>query len=137
MSNKHVKKELVKAKIMNARESWDEALWCYKGAKYPATVNRIYYAIYRACLAVLTFEQKIPSKHSAVIGRVNKNFVKTGILPRDAGKYLHKLQTARVESDYKAKKFTSDEVEELMKQGGKVLTMLENLAMEIIEDIDE
>jgi uncharacterized protein (UPF0332 family) len=68
----NLKQELAKAKMEKAREAWEEALWCFNGDKYPATVNRIYYCMYRACLALLVFERKVPTKHTAVIGMVNQ-----------------------------------------------------------------
>lgn len=106
MSDIQLKHDLARAKMEKAREAWEEALWCFKGEKYPATVNRLYYSMYRACLAVLTFESKIPVKHTAVIGCVNKKYVKEGLLPKELGRFLHRLQTARVEGDYKGKEFT-------------------------------
>jgi uncharacterized protein (UPF0332 family) len=71
--------------------------------------------MYRACLAVLTFESKIPVKHTAIIGHVNKKYVKEGLLPKELGRFLHRLQTARVEGDNKGKEFTRKEVEELLR----------------------
>jgi uncharacterized protein (UPF0332 family) len=138
MNNDSYKKDLAKAKMEKALEAWDEALWCYKGGKYPATVNRLYYAMYRACLAVLAFETRIPTKHTAVIGQVNQKYVKEGILPREIGKFLHNIQTARVESDYKAKDFTREDVEDFIKQGDIVLQKLKTLIEVLIKEyIDE
>ncbi|MBM4236687.1 MAG: HEPN domain-containing protein [Firmicutes bacterium] len=63
---------LIRVKMEKAREAMGEATWCFDGEKYPAAVNRLYYAIYRACLALLAGEDRIPVKHTAVIGLVNK-----------------------------------------------------------------
>ncbi len=41
-----------------------EATWCFDGEKYPAAVNRFYYAMYRACLALLVGEERVPVKHT-------------------------------------------------------------------------
>ena len=65
---------------------------------------------------------------------VNKNFVKEGFLPKDIGKYLHNIQTARVESDYKAKDFSVKEVEEFIRQGKEVLDKIESLTSLIINE---
>lgn len=132
MSNGQLKGIIAKAKIEKSREAWEEALWCFKGGKYPATVNRLYYSMYRACLAVLAFEEKIPVKHSAVIGRVNKKYVKEGLVSREVGRFLHRLQTVRVEADYKGKEFTREEVEQLIVCGEAVLIALENLAEKLL-----
>ena len=109
MSN-DLRKELVRAKIEKAREAMGEATWCFDGEKYPAAVNRLYYAMYRACLALLVGEERVPVKHTAVIGLVNKKYVKENLLPKDVGRYLHRIQTARVEGDYKEKVFSREDV---------------------------
>jgi uncharacterized protein (UPF0332 family) len=132
MSNVQLKHDLARAKIKKAQEAWEEALWCFKGKKYPAAVNRLYYSMYRACLAVLTFENNIPVKHTTVIGHVNKKFVKEGLLPKELGRFLHRLQTARVEGDYKGREFTREEVEELITQGETALEAMKNLVEKII-----
>jgi|GEM_PF-5968995 len=87
----NLKRELAKAKIEKAREAWEKALWCFQGNKFPATVNRIYYSMYRACLALLVFEQRVLTKHTAVL--VNQKFVKENLLSKKIGRYLHEIQT--------------------------------------------
>ena len=108
--SKDLTKELVRAKIEKAREAMGEATWCFDGEKYPAAVNRLYYAMYRACLALLVGEERVPVKHTAVIRLVNKKHVKENLLPKDVGRYLHRIQTARVEGDYKEKVFNREDV---------------------------
>jgi uncharacterized protein (UPF0332 family) len=118
-------RELVRAKIEKAREAMSEATWCFDGEKYPAAVNRLYYAMYRACLALLVGEDRIPVKHTAVIGLVNKKFVKEDLLPKDVGRYLHRIQTARVEGDYKEIAFNREDVNSLICDGIEALSTIE------------
>ncbi len=118
-------RELVRVKIEKAREAMGEATWCFDGEKYPAAVNRLYYAMYRACLALLVREERIPVKHTAVIGLVNKKFVKENLLPKDVGRYLHRIQTARVEGDYKEKVFNREDVKGLIYNGRETLVAIE------------
>ena len=116
---------LIRVKIEKAREAMGEATWCFDGEKYPAAVNRLYYAMYRACLALLVGEDRIPVKHTAVIGLVNKKFVKEDLLPKDVGRYLHRIQTARVEGDYKEKVFCREDVKSLIDDGSEALVNIE------------
>jgi len=88
-------------------------------------VNRLYYAIYRACLALLVGEERVPVKHTAVIGFVNKKYVKENLLPKDFGRYLHRIQTARVEGDYKEKAFNREDVKSLIDDGKEALVTIE------------
>ncbi len=118
-------KELIRAKIEKSREAMGEATWCFDGEKYPAAVNRLYYAMYRACLALLVGEERVPVKHTAVIGLINKKFVKENLLPKDVGRYLHRIQTARVEGDYKEKVFTREDVKSLIEDGKEALVTIE------------
>jgi uncharacterized protein (UPF0332 family) len=120
-----LKRELICVKIEKAREAMGEATWCFDGEKYPAAVNRLYYAMYRACLALLVGEDRIPVKHTAVIGLVNKKFVKEDLLPKDVGRYLHRIQTARVEGDYKEKVFSREDVKCLIDDGREALLAIE------------
>lgn len=123
--SKDLTKELVHVKIEKAREAMGEATWCFDGEKYPAAVNRLYYAMYRACLALLVEEERVPVKHTAVIGLVNKKYVKENLLPKDVGRYLHRIQTARVEGDYKEKVFNREDVKSLIDGGKEALVTIE------------
>ncbi|AEG15938.1 HEPN domain protein [Desulfofundulus kuznetsovii DSM 6115] len=134
MDNNDLKKEFARTKMEKAWEAWDEAEWAFKGKKYPGAINRIYYSFYRACLALLAFEAKIPAKHSAVIAEVNRVYVKGGILPRELGRFLHHLQTARAEADYRDKNFSREEVQEYLVLGKKYLQQIEALVMKTIKD---
>jgi uncharacterized protein (UPF0332 family) len=120
-----LKRALIRVKIEKAREAMGEAIWCFDGEKYPAAVNRLYYAMYRASLALLVGEDRIPVKHTAVIGLVNKKFVKEDLLPKDVGRYLHRIQTARVEGDYKEKVFFREDVKSLIDDGSEALVNIE------------
>lgn len=133
MSDTEFKKLFARTKIEKAWQTWDEAEWAFRGGKYPSTINRMYYAFYRACLALLAFQPKIPTKHSAVIGEVNRIFVKGGLLPREVGRFLHALQTARTEADYDDKDFSREEVQKYLEQGRTYLRQLADLAARLIE----
>lgn len=65
-------------------------------------VNRSYYAMFYAVLALLQDRASIPSKHSGVITLFDVEFVKKGIFPKELSKNLHRAFDMRQESDYKA-----------------------------------
>ncbi len=133
MTDSELKKLFARTKMEKAWEAWDEAEWAFQGGKYPGAINRMYYAFYRACLALLAFQPKIPTKHSAVIGEVNRIFVKGGLLPREVGRFLHTLQTARTEADYGDKDFSREEVQKYLEQGRVYLQQLADLATSLID----
>lgn len=135
MTDFDLKKQFARNKLEKAWEAWDEAKWAFKGGKYPSAVNRIYYAFYRACLALLAFHQeKIPTKHAAVIGEVNRVYVKNGVLPREIGRFLHRLQVVRTEADYRDKEFSQEEVQKYIELGKKYLQQIEELVYKLASE---
>ncbi len=68
-----------------------------------SVINRAYYSMFYALLA-LYINNDInlkTSKHSGVITIFDKEFVHTGKIEADYSKILHKLFSARQESDYR------------------------------------
>lgn len=68
-----------------------------------AVVNRAYYAIFYAVIALLIareIEYKT-SKHSGIISVFDREIVHAGLLGRDFSRVLHRAFEARQESDYK------------------------------------
>jgi len=64
-------------------------------------VNRSYYAMFYAVLALLQKISKVPSKHSGVISLFDKEFVKKGVFAKDLSKDFHKAFELRQTVDYK------------------------------------
>lgn len=65
-------------------------------------INRAYYAMFYATLALLQDRSSVPSKHSGVITLFDVEFVKTGLFSKHLSKSLHRAFDFRQESDYKA-----------------------------------
>lgn len=65
-----------------------------------SVVNRAYYAMFYASLALLFTVNQHSSKHGGVIALIDKHFIKTGILPKEMGKFLHKAFDVRQSGDY-------------------------------------
>jgi len=63
-------------------------------------VNRAYYAMFYALLALLATRQLGASKHSGVISLFDREFVKTGILSRDLSRSLRMAFERRQTYDY-------------------------------------
>jgi uncharacterized protein (UPF0332 family) len=67
----------------------------------PSIVNRAYYAMFYAALALLQKIGKVPSKHTGVISLFDTEFVVKGIFPKDFSKNFHKAFELRQTIDYK------------------------------------
>jgi uncharacterized protein (UPF0332 family) len=68
-----------------------------------SVVNRAYYAVFYAVLALLLHEDidHRTSRHSGVIAAFDRAFVHTGRLDREHSRTLHRLFDARQEADYR------------------------------------
>jgi hypothetical protein len=93
---------LVKYRLDQAQVALDDAKYLLDGRRSPqSVVNRAYYAMFYAVLALLQKIGKIPSKHTGVIGLFDTQFVAAGILPKELSRDLHKAFELRQVSDYK------------------------------------
>jgi len=63
-------------------------------------VNRAYYAMFYAALALLATIGEETSKHSGVMALFDRHFIKTGVLPKEMGKFLHTAFDVRQTGDY-------------------------------------
>ena len=84
MTSDDKKHELAKYRIKQAEESIEEAKFLLSGRKSPRSIiNRAYYAMFYAVLALLVYEPYSSSKHSGVISYFNKRFIKEGVFQKD------------------------------------------------------
>jgi uncharacterized protein (UPF0332 family) len=80
-----------------------------------SAVNRAYYAMFYAVLALLATRAEETSKHSGAISRFDRDFIKPGKLPKEFSRWLHDAFTQRQGADY-ASEFvlTTEDVKELV-----------------------
>lgn len=64
------------------------------------TANRLYYAAYYAASALLIAYEIRTKSHEGNISLFGQNFVMTGKLPRDLGKFYNQLFQMRLTGDY-------------------------------------
>lgn len=93
-------KELAGYRLEAAKEDLAAAKNCLEQGFYRTANNRAYYAIFRSISACLALEFKSFKQHSQVIGAFNKDFVHTGIFPKEISKKINKAQEVRHASDY-------------------------------------
>ncbi len=102
MIDKTKQVQLAKYRLQQAEESLDEAGYLFSGKKSPRSViNRVYYSMFYAVLALLIFEPYSSSKHSGVLSYFNKEFIKNGIFPKDMGYSINKAFELRQTEDYR------------------------------------
>ena len=91
-------------RLKEAEETLADAKMMLAGGVSPrSVVNRAYYSMFYAVLALLICEnvEHKSSRHSGIIAVFDKMFVHTGKLGREYSKMLHRLFDARQEVDYR------------------------------------
>jgi uncharacterized protein (UPF0332 family) len=108
-------RELVKYRIEQADESLEAARLLHgKGLERPS-LNRAYYAMFYAVLALLATLKRETSKHSGAIALFDLEYVKPGIFSKDLSKWLHEAFEFRQRSDYTSGfQISSEEVEKVL-----------------------
>jgi uncharacterized protein (UPF0332 family) len=95
-------KAIVTYRIEQAEESVKDAnLLLDSGGSLRSVINRSYYTMFYAALALIAAKGTGSSKHSGVISIFDREYVKTRVFPGEMSKLLHKAFHLRQESDYK------------------------------------
>ena len=102
-------KALVSYRLEQADESLEAAKTLLDKKLIRPCVNRAYYAMFYAVLALLAQGKKETSKHSGAITLFDKDFVKQGIFSKDYSRWLHDAFDLRQRSDYAAEFHASTE----------------------------
>jgi len=96
------KKILIQYRVEQAKEALDEAQTLYDHGKSPRSViNRSYYAMFYAALALLITIEKGTSKHRGVIALFDTEFINQNIFPKEMSKVLHHAFDMRQAGDYR------------------------------------
>lgn len=119
MTNENIK-ALVRYRLEQAEESLQAATVLMEKKLFRPSVNRSYYAMYYAVLALLAIEKKETSKHSGVISLFDKEFIKKGTFPKELSRWLHAAFDLRQRSDYGADQSVSRSEAEKMLDNAKI-----------------
>jgi uncharacterized protein (UPF0332 family) len=100
---------LVTYRLEQADESLEAARILLGNNLIRPSVNRAYYAMFYAVLALLAQGKKETSKHSGAIALFDRDFVKQGIFQKKYSRWLHDAFDLRQRSDYAAEYHASPE----------------------------
>jgi len=106
---------LIAYRLNQARDSIREADVLHHSAMSSRSVmNRLYYAMFYAVLALLQNKEMGTSKHSGAISLFDREYVKTGLFPKEMSKALHRAFELRQKGDYMEEtEVTPDDVAEI------------------------
>jgi len=101
MTNPDYKRALIQHRLERANITLRDAYNLYNTEGSPVgIVNRSYYAMFYAALALLATVDKETSKHLGVLSLFDEIFVKTKIFPKEMSKMLRKAFDVRQIGDY-------------------------------------
>jgi uncharacterized protein (UPF0332 family) len=109
---------LINYRLEQAQTALDDARYLLDGQRSPqGIINRAYYAMFYAPIALLQKIGKIPSKHAGVISIFDTEFVKKGIFSKQLSKDIHRAFELRQVSDYRTTKpIKRDQAEQVWKK---------------------
>lgn len=111
------------SRILNESSLWNDA------------INRSYYAIFTGARSLLALFGMDSRKHSGIISLFNRNFIKTGILPKHLSKIITTAREGRESSDYADFiEHSGDESEAQYRQAKEFLAMIQELNDKIIKN---
>lgn len=94
------KDDLVKYRLLRAKDTLDDARILADNQKWNSTINRLYYASYYAVMALLLHADLKPTTHNGAKSNLSEYFIRTNLIPKDLGKIYSQLFTWRQKGDY-------------------------------------
>lgn len=93
-------RDLVRHRLGRAQETLEDARILAGAARWNACVNRLYYACFYGVSALLVRDGLSSSKHAGVRSLFNRQYVKTGKIPKGLARIYNDLFERRQEGDY-------------------------------------
>jgi uncharacterized protein (UPF0332 family) len=102
---KSYRKDLIQYRLDLAGEMLRDARLLKENGGSPVSiVNRAYYSIFYAALALLVTADVEPNKHSGVLAKFDELFVRQGIFPKEMSRIIHHAFDMRQAGDYQNRK---------------------------------
>jgi uncharacterized protein (UPF0332 family) len=99
MTNDNIR-TLVQYRLEQADEALGAAQLLLDQHSLRAVVNRAYYAMFYAVLALLALRKQETSKHAGAISLFDREFVRPGVFSKDLSQWLHRAFRRRLAADY-------------------------------------
>jgi len=127
---KSYKNDLIQYRLQSAWEMLRDAHVLKENGGSPVSiVNRAYYSVFYAALALLVTADIEPNKHSGVLAKFDELFVRQGILSKEMSRIIHHAFDMRQAGDYQKSRVMTDE------QAWEVLSSAEQFVSAIEEKL--
>ncbi len=98
--NKDDKKDLAAYRLEKADIFLNDAKTLLDASSCGSSANRSYYAMLSAARSLLILRGISADTHEGVKTMISREFIKTGLFPKEMGEIFRNLQARRVDSDY-------------------------------------
>lgn len=117
--------DIARYRLQIAREDLDTANLTFSSGQFRAANNRAYYSIFHSICAVLAKEGIAFKRHKDTVSYFNKNYIHTGIFPRELGRKIVTAEEIRHASDYDTFYIASKEMtEQQIRTAEQILTLV-------------
>jgi len=121
-------KELIRYRLNKSKETLKDSKILFDQGSLFSAVNRLYYSVFYSVTAVLLKKGISSSKHSGIMGLFNVHFIKTGLIPKEYGKFYSLLFEFRQKGDYiDFVEFERPKVKAWLSQAGKFIKIIEKV----------
>ncbi|NVM01277.1 MAG: HEPN domain-containing protein [Candidatus Helarchaeota archaeon] len=116
------RKTIIKYRLERAEETIKDAESLLNEGSLFSAVNRIYYAMFYSINALLLLKGLSSSKHSGVRNLFNKEFVNTGIVNKEFGRFYNTIFEYRQKGDYEDfVEFNKEDVRKWLKKANNFI----------------
>lgn len=128
--------ELSRFRIEKAKKLLNDAFNLFNSGSYESSINRSYYAVLTASRSLLILRGIDPETHEGVKTMLSKEFIRTGILPKEFGETFRSIQARRFDSDYGDYiDISMEEALDSLKRAEKFVQVVEETSNRMIEDL--
>jgi len=123
---------LIAHRMGRAKEDVEEARLLFDAGHINSYVNRLYYACFYAVSALLLSRNLSTSKHVHLRSLLHREFVRTGLISKESGKYFDMLFDSRQQGDYADfVVFKANEVADWLMRTKEFVSCIESLVSKI------
>jgi uncharacterized protein (UPF0332 family) len=132
--DKDDKKDLAAYRLDKAETFLNDARTLLDTSSYGSSANRSYYAMLSAARSLLILRGISADTHDGVKTMLSREFIKTGLLPKQMGEIFRSLQARRVDSDYgDYVDITEEEARDSMAKAARFLSEVKRLSRTIAD----
>jgi uncharacterized protein (UPF0332 family) len=125
---------LMQYRMEQAAEALAAARILLREGSLRASVNRAYYAMFYAILALLASRKEETAKHSGAIALFDRVYVHAGLFPTEYSKWLRRAFDLRTRCDYGVMvTITDDEASTLLEQAATFVSAVTKECRQLID----